>query len=147
MAKFADFYSSYARRLATDNLYDFDDMILMSIEAMKSHDELKYNLQEKYQYIMLDEYQDTNAAQAELVSLLTDNEIFEGRPNVMAVGDDDQAIFAFQGANHFNMLSFVSQYKDVKQITLKNNYRSTQPIIDLSAERCRSNKRAFNEAS
>ena len=106
---------------------------MMSIEAMKSHDELKYNLQEKYQYIMLDEYQDTNAAQAELVSLLTDNEIFEGRPNVMAVGDDDQAIFAFQGANHFNMLSFVSQYKDVKQITLKNNYRSTQPIIDLSA--------------
>ncbi len=133
LAKFADFYSSYVRKLAADNLYDFDDMILMSIKAMKSHDDLKYNLQEKYQYIMLDEYQDTNAAQAELVSLLTDNDIFEGRPNVMAVGDDDQAIFAFQGANHFNMLSFVSQYKDVKQITLKNNYRSTQLIIDLSS--------------
>jgi DNA helicase-2/ATP-dependent DNA helicase PcrA len=133
LVKFADFYSSYIKRLAKDGLYDFDDMILMSIEAMKNHNDLKYNLQEKYQYIMLDEYQDTNAAQAELVSLLTDNDIFEGRPNVMAVGDDDQAIFAFQGAKHFNMLDFVSQYKDVKQITLKYNYRSTQDIIDLSA--------------
>lgn len=133
LIKFASFYKSYINRLTKDGLYDFDDMILLSIEAMKNHSDLKYNLQEKYQYIMLDEYQDTNAAQAELVSLLTDNIVFEGRPNVMAVGDDDQAIFAFQGAKHFNMLEFVGRYKDVKQITLKDNYRSTQAVINLSS--------------
>lgn len=130
---FSELMNKYQSILKQSNLYDFDDMIQMSIDAIKKNDELRFNLQEKYQYIMLDEYQDTNIAQAELVYLLTNNPASEGRPNIMAVGDDDQAIYAFQGAKHSNMLDFTKAYKDVKLITLKTNYRSTQDIINLSA--------------
>lgn len=128
---FAKIYDQYQKTLIKDGVYDFNDMIIMAIKALKENDDLRFNLQEQYNYIMLDEYQDTNLSQAELISLLTDNPASEGRPNIMAVGDDDQAIYAFQGAKHSNMIDFIKQYTDVKQISLKNNYRSSQNIIDL----------------
>jgi DNA helicase-2/ATP-dependent DNA helicase PcrA len=134
LIEFSKIYAEYIERLGNANLYDYDDMILFSIEAIKKQPELRFNLQEQYLYIMLDEYQDTNRAQAELVSQLTNNPVSAGQPNVMAVGDDDQAIYAFQGAKHSNMLDFVNQYKEVKTITLKTNYRSSQQIIDLSSK-------------
>ncbi|MEI9913971.1 MAG: ATP-dependent DNA helicase [Candidatus Saccharibacteria bacterium] len=134
LVELSKIYSKYQEELNSNGLYDYDDMIIRAIEALKKNDELRFNLQEKYLYIMLDEYQDTNKAQAELVEQLTNNEASEGRPNIMAVGDDDQAIYAFQGAKHSNMLDFVNAYRDVEVITLETNYRSTQNIIDLSSQ-------------
>ncbi|HEY4964635.1 MAG TPA: ATP-dependent DNA helicase [Candidatus Saccharimonadales bacterium] len=134
LSYFCDIYRKYLAELAAQGLYDFDDMILRSIEALNTNLDLKYTIQEKYQYLLLDEYQDTNQAQAKLVELLSDNPINEGRPNVMAVGDDDQAIFVFQGAKYSHMLDFINLYHDVRQVTLKENYRSSSDIIKLSGE-------------
>src|SRR4051812_39701119 len=80
---------------------------------------------------MLDKFNDNKPAQYKKVKLLTDHPVHEGRPNILAVGDDDQAIYAFQGANHANMAEFYRYYKGVKVISLRENYRSHQAIIDL----------------
>ncbi len=129
MLSLSNIYKKYQESLSKHSLYDFDDMIQRTIEAMEKHSDLLYNLQEKYQYILLDEFQDTNAAQFELVRLLTDNPVFEGRPNIMAVGDDDQAIYAFQGADVGNMLLFIQSFGSVPVINLTENYRSHHQII------------------
>ncbi len=128
----ADVLDQYQKALESRGLYDFDDMIIRSIQALERHDDLKFTLQEQYQYLLLDEFQDTNAAQLRLVQLLTDNPVHEGRPNVMAVGDDDQAIYAFQGAQYSNMLDFHRAYRDVHVVNLSRNYRSHADIL-LSA--------------
>ena len=128
----ADIYEQYLKKLKDNNLYDYDDMILRATEAISKHSELRFSLQEKYQYIMLDEFQDTNKAQLKLIELLTNNPVNEGRPNILAVGDDDQAIFSFQGAEIDNMLRFYNLYKDVKTITLTENWRSHQDIINTA---------------
>src|SRR5690554_6056066 len=99
-------------------------MILKTLAALSSRPELKFNLQEQYQYILLDEFQDTNPVQFELVRSLADHPVHEGRPNIMAVGDDDQGIFAFQGADIGNMVEFLSAFRDVSVINLVQNYRS-----------------------
>lgn len=122
----------YESALAEQGLYDFDDMILRSIEALEKHADLRYTLHERYLYILLDEFQDTNAAQLRLIELLTDNPVNEGRPNVMAVGDDDQAIYAFQGAKYSNMLDYYTMYRDVLVVNLTENYRSHEHIIETA---------------
>lgn len=124
----AEVYRRYLAELQARELYDYDDMILQAVAALQSHDDFRYSLQERYLYILLDEFQDTNGAQFRLVELLTDNPVNEGRPNVLAVGDDDQAIYAFQGANYSNMLQFQQTYRDVALVPLTQNYRS-QPAI------------------
>ncbi len=124
---------AYQAALTARGQYDFDDMITRAIGALKEHDDLRFTLQEQYLYILLDEFQDTNAAQLQLVTLLTDNPINEGRPNVMAVGDDDQAIYAFQGAEYSNMLDFYQMYKGVDVISLKENYRSVSEILQTAS--------------
>ncbi len=129
---FADIYSAYQNQLKKHGLYDFDDMILSSIEAIKTNDELRFNLQEKFHYILLDEFQDTNPSQFELVNLIANHPIHEGRPNIMAVGDDDQAIYAFQGADTGNMRNFIDSYRNVAVINLTKNYRSHHAIIDTA---------------
>lgn len=129
IVELANIYEKYQHTLSDKQLYDFDDMILRTIDALKNKDELRFNLQEKYQFILLDEFQDTNAAQFELVRRLADNPVNEGQPNVFAVGDDDQAIFAFQGAHASNMLQFANEYRDVKVVNLIENYRSHPDII------------------
>jgi DNA helicase-2/ATP-dependent DNA helicase PcrA len=123
---------AYQAELERQGLYDFNDMILRSITALEQNDDLKFTLQEKYQYILLDEFQDTNAAQLKIVELLTDNPVHEGRPNILAVGDDDQAIYAFQGARYSNMLDFYNLYKNVKVINLTENYRSHKHILSTA---------------
>jgi len=132
MLAMADIFESYETYLKLHGLYDFDDMILRTIETVKTNDELRYTLQEKYQYIMLDEFQDTNPSQFELVHLIADHPVHEGRPNIMAVGDDDQAIYAFQGADVGNMRKFLDSYRDVTVINLTQNYRSHHQIIEVA---------------
>ena len=127
----ANIMEIYADRLRQSGMFDYDDMILMAINLLKNDDEKRFNAQERFQYILLDEFQDTNDAQAQLVSLLTDNPVNEGRPNIMAVGDDDQAIYGFQGANTSNFFDFDEKYHP-KQIFLTKNYRSSAPILELS---------------
>jgi DNA helicase II / ATP-dependent DNA helicase PcrA len=129
----ADVFEAYQAALEANGQYDFDDMIIRAINALQQHSDLKYTLQEQYLYVLLDEFQDTNAAQLQLVALLTDNPVNNGRPNVMAVGDDDQAIYAFQGAQYSNMMDFYNLYRDVKVISLTENYRSHADIIHVAS--------------
>jgi len=112
--------------------YDFDDMINWVIGAFKENKNLLAQYQERYLYILVDEFQDTSGTQNELVQLLTN---YWEQPNLFVVGDDDQSIFRFQGANVENMLHFQTQFKDdIVNIVLEQNYRSTQPILDASTQ-------------
>lgn len=132
MVDLAAIYERYQQALKNNAAYDFDDMILRAIDGLKNTDELRFNLQERYQYILLDEFQDTNPSQFELVKRIADHPVHEGRPNIMAVGDDDQAIFAFQGANVGNMQDFIESFRDVQVINLTNNYRSHPDILHVA---------------
>lgn len=130
----ANIYNDYLLAMQARELYDFDDMILRTIHAMEIFHDLRLNLQEQYQYILVDEFQDTNDAQMRLVWNLTNNASMEGRPNVMVVGDDDQAIYRFQGANLSNILEYRNLYRDVAVITLTENYRSAAPILAVARD-------------
>ncbi|MEO7905230.1 MAG: ATP-dependent DNA helicase, partial [Candidatus Saccharimonadales bacterium] len=125
----AGIYYEYLLRMQIAELYDFDDMILRVVHAMELFPELLYNLQEKYQYIMVDEFQDTNLAQMRVLHNLTTNEVNGGRPNIMVVGDDDQAIYSFQGADISNILNFKDSFTNPAVITLTDNYRSADPVL------------------
>ncbi len=127
----ANIMAIYGDKLQATGQFDYDDMILYAINLLKNDAEVRYNAQERFQYILLDEFQDTNDAQAQLVALLTDNPANEGRPNIMAVGDDDQAIYGFQGANTSNFFDFDEKYHP-KQIFLTKNYRSSAPILNFA---------------
>ncbi len=129
----ADIYEQYNQALVTAKLYDYSDMIQRAIAALEQYDELRYSLHEQYLYIMLDEFQDTNLAQLKLVELLTNNPNDKRRPNVLAVGDDDQAIFSFQGADLTNMVRYTKLYDNVTIITLSDNYRSHEAILRTAA--------------
>lgn len=128
----AGVYYDYLVAMNERGLYDFDDMILRVVHALEVFDELRLNLQEQYQYILIDEFQDTNDAQMRLTWNLTNNPLTEGRPNLLVVGDDDQAIYRFQGANLSNILDFRTTYNDVKVISLTENYRSSQDVLKLA---------------
>ena len=125
----ADIYEQYEKTLKNKGYYDYDDMINKAIAALENYPNFKLDIQEKYQYLMLDEFQDTNRSQLKLVELLTDNPANNGQPNVLAVGDDDQAIFSFQGAELGNMIEFTRLYDQVKLINLEENYRSHEDIL------------------
>jgi len=125
-------YYEYLVAMQSRELYDFDDMILRVVHGIEVFHDLRFNLQEQYHYIMVDEFQDTNDAQMRLVWNLTNAPVSEGRPNLLVVGDDDQAIYRFQGANISNILGFRTLYRDVQLITLKDNYRSSGPILEAS---------------
>jgi DNA helicase-2/ATP-dependent DNA helicase PcrA len=127
-------YDQYLARMEAASLYDYDDMILQMVHAMEVHPDLKYNLQEKYLYILVDEFQDTNLAQMRILHNLTDNPVNEGRPNLMVVGDDDQAIYSFQGADISNILRFQELYPTTAVIALTDNYRSRADVLSQSRE-------------
>ena len=123
-------FDRFKEMMHKSNRYDFDDMINWVIKAFEENANLLFNYQEKYQYVLVDEYQDTSGTQNRLVELLIN---YWDKPNVFVVGDDDQSIFRFQGANVENMLHFTKTYQDdLLKIVLTNNYRSTQPILDVS---------------
>ena len=118
-------YDSILQRLER---YDYNDMILWVIKAFKENDDLLAKYQERFQFLLVDEYQDTNGSQNELLFLLADNPV-DDKPNVFIVGDDDQSIYRFQGANMNNIIDFADKYNPT-EIVLDNNYRSDQRILD-----------------
>lgn len=123
-------FQTFQKMLRSRSRYDFDDMIAWVIEAFEKDENLLRAYQEQYQYILVDEYQDTSGSQNKLVQLLIN---YWDKPNVFVVGDDDQSIYRFQGANVENMMAFANQYTaDLLKVVLVNNYRSTQPILDIS---------------
>lgn len=126
----ASIYYDYLLAMQERTLYDFDDMILRVVHAVEHFSELRYDLQERYQYILVDEFQDTNGAQLRLLFDLANTDSDHGSPNVMVVGDDDQAIYAFQGAEIGNILAFRHAYPEVKIINLVENYRSAKTILE-----------------
>ncbi|MFL5771811.1 MAG: ATP-dependent helicase, partial [Flavisolibacter sp.] len=120
----------YQKMMRDRNRYDFDDMINWVVNAFETNENLLRSYQEQYQYILVDEYQDTSGSQNRIVQLLIN---YWDKPNVFVVGDDDQSIYRFQGANIENMMTFAEGYKkDLLTVVLVNNYRSTQPILDIS---------------
>ncbi len=133
MLAVADIYTKYRTTMYGKGYYDFDDMILDVVTALKNNRSLRYEIQEQYQYVLVDEFQDTNDAQMRLLRYITDAPVNEGRPNIMAVGDDDQAVYKFQGAELSNILNFKKLFKDVEIVTMTDNYRSTQDILDVAS--------------
>ncbi len=128
-----ELYKQYSDEMYKRALYDYDDMIIEVAHALRDHTTLRTVLEEQYQYILVDEFQDTNEAQMSLVRAISEADVHEGRPNVMVVGDDDQAIYKFQGAEISHMMRFRDAlYRDVVTIVLDKNYRSTQEVLDLA---------------
>lgn len=128
-----ELYKKYSEAMYKEAFYDYDDMIIEVAHALRDQSTLRTVLEEQYQYILVDEFQDTNEAQMSLVLAISQGIVHEGRANVMVVGDDDQAIYKFQGAEISHMMRFRdSLYKDVTTIVLDKNYRSAQKILDLA---------------
>ncbi|MBP5222999.1 MAG: UvrD-helicase domain-containing protein, partial [Lachnospiraceae bacterium] len=123
----AKVYREYQETLKKSNALDFDDIICKTVELFKNDPEVLSYYQERFRYIMVDEYQDTNTAQFELVRLLADR-----YRNICVVGDDDQSIYKFRGANIRNILDFELHYPEAKVVKLEQNYRSTQNILDAA---------------
>lgn len=123
----AKVYKEYQAVLKKNNAVDFDDLIVKTVELFKSCPDVLEYYQNRFHYIMVDEYQDTNTAQFELIRLLA-----SGKRNLCVVGDDDQSIYKFRGANIRNILDFEKVYPDAKVIKLEQNYRSTQTVLDAA---------------
>ena len=121
-------YYQYLLKMQESELYDFDDMVLRVVHAMEVFPDLRYNLQERFLYIMVDEFQDTNLAQMRILHNLTTDSP-DAKPNLMVVGDDDQAIYSFQGAEVGNILGFRDMFEGTKLVTLTDNYRSAGEIL------------------
>lgn len=134
MRQMAALYTLYQRKLLESNLLDFDDIIMSTVMLLRNCDEAREYYQNKFRYICVDEYQDTNVAQLELVLLLAGK-----HRNLMVVGDDDQSIYKFRGATIENILTFDSQFPDAKVVKLEQNYRSTQNILTAANAVIRNN--------
>lgn len=129
-------YSLYQDRLKKNNALDFDDLIMKTVELFRQDTHALEYYRSRFHYIMVDEYQDTNTAQFELLHLLAEhtNEYGEIEHNICVVGDDDQSIYRFRGANIYNILNFEKIYKDATVIKLEQNYRSTKNILNAANE-------------
>ncbi|WP_303790269.1 ATP-dependent helicase [Ruminococcus flavefaciens] len=123
----AKLYALYQERMRAANALDFDDILVLTVELFEQFPEVLEKYRSRFKYIMVDEYQDTNHVQFRLVSLLS-----EGHKNLCVVGDDDQSIYKFRGANIENILGFEEQFEGAKVIRLEQNYRSTQTILDAA---------------
>lgn len=130
-----EIYEKYEIKLKKNNSVDFDDLLLLPIELFKKNPTILNNYQDLYQYILIDEYQDTNEAQYILTKLLS-----EKNRKITCVGDDSQSIYSFRGANYKNILNFEKDYKEAKTILLEQNYRSTSNILDAANQVIKNNK-------
>jgi DNA helicase-2/ATP-dependent DNA helicase PcrA len=130
----ANVYDLYRQELHSRGYYDYSDMIVEVISIIEQNPAVRSDIQEQFQYVLIDEFQDTNAAQMRLAHLVADHQANNGRPNLMAVGDDDQSIYKFNGAELANMLTFQKSYPDCKVIVLKDNYRSSQAVLDTAKD-------------
>ncbi len=131
----AQVYQAYANRCFKNGAMDFDDLLLKMYELLKYHPEALYKYQHKFKYILIDEYQDTNAVQYQITKLLA-----AVHENICVVGDDAQSIYSFRGATIENILQFQKDYDDVKVVKLEQNYRSSQQIIKVANEVIKNNK-------
>lgn len=141
-------YRRYQEALRTNNAMDFDDLLMKPVALLREREDLLRKYQQKWQYLLVDEFQDTNAAQFELIRML----VFppEGKRNLFCVGDEDQSIFRFRGADYRNVRQFREDFPDARVILLEQNYRSTQTILDVAnavieKNRKRTRKRLFTE--
>ena len=125
--KIAKVYREYEAQLKANNALDFDDLLVKTVQLLQTQPDVCENYQERFRYIMVDEYQDTNTVQFKLVSLLAGK-----YRNLCVVGDDDQSIYKFRGANIRNILDFEKEYPDAKVIKLEQNYRSTENILNAA---------------
>ena len=135
MKTYVDVYREYQKSLKANDQMDFDDLIMNTIELFKTYPEVLEYYQDRYRYIMVDEYQDTNSAQFMLISLLA-----KKYRNLCVVGDDDQSIYAFRGANIRNILDFEKIYKDAYVVRLEQNYRSSSNILQVANQVIANNK-------
>lgn len=135
LIKIARVYQAYEKRLWDANALDFDDIILHTVRLLETHEDVRSYYQNKFRYVLIDEYQDTNNLQYRLAALLA------GKwENICVVGDDDQSIYRFRGATIENILSFEQQYKGARVIRLEQNYRSTKNILEASNAVIRNNQ-------
>ena len=131
-------FDTYQQMMADHHRYDFDDMINWVIQALENHEYLLADQQEQFQFILVDEYQDTSGSQNQLVDLLT---AYQEQPNVFVVGDDDQSIYRFQGANIENIEAYRNKYASIlADVVLQSNYRSTPSILELSQSLIENNR-------
>ena len=128
-------YERYESTLKVNNSIDFDDLLILPLKLFKEHSEVLSNYQEKYKYVFIDEYQDTNEPQYILSKLISSK-----YRNITVVGDADQAIFTWRGANYKNILNFENDYKDAKVVLLEENYRSTKTILNAANSVIKHNK-------
>jgi DNA helicase-2/ATP-dependent DNA helicase PcrA len=119
----------YAQRKQEHQFFDFDDLLIHLLQLLKNHPDIRERVASRYRYIMVDEYQDTNTIQAEILYLLAG-----AHQNIMVVGDDSQSIYAFRGANFKNIMNFPNMFSGTRIISLEENYRSVQPILQLTNE-------------
>lgn len=131
----AQIYAAYANRCFRNGAMDFDDLLLKMYELLKNFPEVLHKYQHKFKYILIDEYQDTNAVQYQITKLLA-----AAHENICVVGDDAQSIYSFRGATIENILQFQKDYDDVKVVKLEQNYRSSQSILNVANEVIRNNK-------
>lgn len=140
-SRIAKAYREYQATLKKNNALDFDDLIVKTVELFRADAQVLDSYQNRFRYIMVDEYQDTNTAQFELIRLLAGK-----YRNLCVVGDDDQSIYKFRGANIRNILDFEKVYPEAKVIKLEQNYRSTQVVLDAANAVIRNNTRRKNKA-
>src|SRR6476620_6282291 len=138
-------FPRYQEILRSKQRYDFDDMISWVINVFETNADILAGYQEQFQFILVDEYQDTSGSQNRLVELLV-SYWQEESPNLFVVGDDDQSIYRFQGANMENMRVMAGKYNDLLRVVLTDNYRSVQPILDAADSLIQNNtQRLVNE--
>ena len=130
-----EIYKEYSQKLKQNNSVDFDDLLKIPVMLFKNNQSILEKYQNRYRYILIDEYQDTNEVQYQLVKLLA-----QKYKNLFVVGDPDQSIYQFRGANYKNILNFENDYKDTKVISLEDNYRSTKMILDAANSVIKNNK-------
>lgn len=133
--KVLEVYTRYEQKLLINNSLDFDDLLFLPIKLFRTKPEILKYYQEKYQYILVDEYQDTNEAQYILIKMLSAK-----NRNICVVGDESQSIYSFRGSNYRNILNFEKDYKDCTTILLEQNYRSTSTILDSANDVIKNNK-------
>ena len=130
-----EIYRKYEKKLKINNSFDFDDLLMMPLKLFSLYPNILKEYQEKYQYILVDEYQDTNEAQYLMVKMLA-----QKYKNICVVGDESQAIYSWRGANYKNILNFEKDYKNAKTILLEENYRSTKTILNAANDIIKNNK-------
>ncbi len=128
-------YDKYEKKLQQNNSVDFDDLLILPIKLFREHQDVLEKYQNLYQYVLIDEYQDTNQAQYILTKMIS-----EKNRRITCVGDDSQSIYSFRGANYKNILNFENDYKDAKTILLEQNYRSTGNILDAANQVIKNNR-------